>query len=242
MKVIGIIPARGGSKGVLRKNIRIVAGEPLIAYAVKAARESELLTAFIVSTDDKEIAGIAGHYGSPVFIRPPKLAQDDSPMVATVQNALEYAEKKSGKFDAIVLIQPTSPIRTGSDIDAVIRLLGKDSAVEGVISVCPMQEIHPARMYRLNSENQMESIHAELETRQRQDLPTVYYRNGALYAVQRSVLFEQNTLMPQNKKAYIMPLEHLANIDDERDLIITDTLVRLWKEKNDGNPNSERGT
>lgn len=242
MKVVGIIPARGGSKGVLRKNIRKVAGEPLIAYSIKATQESKMLTSFFVTTDDQEIAEVSKRCGSPVLMRPPELARDDSPMVATVMNALEYAEKQNGKYHAIVLIQPTSPIRTGADIDAVVELLERDDAVDGVISVCTMQDIHPARMYHLDNENRMKSLNQELETGQRQNLPPVYYRNGALYAVRRSVLVEQNTLMPTNKRAYVMPSEYLVNIDDERDLIIADVLVRLWKEKKNDNSNPKRGT
>jgi len=231
MRVLGVIPARGGSKGVVGKNIRLVGGEPLIVYSIQAAKESQSLTYFLTTTDSEEIAEIARRYGSPVLMRPIELAQDGTPMVPVIFHALEHAERKLGiQFDAIVLLQPPAPIRTGTDIDSIIQILREDPDVECVISVCPMEDVHPARMYRLNKGGWMDPLWPEWETAQRQDLPVVYYRNGSLYAVYRSVLVEQRTLMSKHKKAYVMPREHLVNIDDERDLIISDVLVRLWKE------------
>jgi CMP-N-acetylneuraminic acid synthetase len=229
---LGVIPARGGSKGVLHKNVRLVAGEPLVAYAIRTAQESRRLTAFLTTTDDDEIAEVARRCGSPVLRRPPELAQDDTPMVPVLLHALEHAERQAGApYDTIVLLQPPAPIRAGEDIDAIVRMLEKDPTVESVISVSPMEDVHPARMYRLDAEGWMEPLWPEWETAQRQELPIVYYRNGALYAVRRWVLVEKHTVVGHCKKAYVMPRERLANIDDERDLIITDLLVRLWKEE-----------
>ena len=231
MHILGIIPARGGSKGVARKNLRSVAGEPLVVYAIRAAQQSRLLTAFLTTTDDDEIAKIARLHGAPVLRRPPELAQDDTPMVPVLLHALESAEREAeARYDAIVVLQPTAPIRTGEDIDTVITMLEKDSTVDCVISVSSVDDEHPARMYYLDEEGWLEPLKKEWETSQRQALPVVYYRNGALYAVRRSVLVEQKTVMGNRKKAYIMPRSHLCNIDDERDVIIADLLVRLWKE------------
>lgn len=231
LRVLGVIPARGRSRGVRQKNVRVVAGEPLIAYAIRAARASRLLTAFLTTTDDDEIAEAARRCGSPVVRRPPELARDDAPIVPTLLHALEHAEGKAGMlYDAIVLLQPPAPIRTGEDIDAVIGILEKDPTVESVISVYPVGDAHPARMYRLDAEGGIEPLWPEWETAQRQDLPVVYHRNGAVYAVRRRFLVEQRTVMARRKKAYVMPRERLANIDDERDLAVADLLVRLWKE------------
>lgn len=231
MRVLGVIPARGGSKGVRRKNVRLVGGEPLIAYAIRAARESRLLTAFLTTTDDDEVAEVASRYGSPVVRRPQGLAGDETPIVPVLLHALEHAEREAGlRYDAVVLLQPPAPIRTGEDVDAVIGMLEKDPTVESVISVCSMEDTHPARMYRLGAEAWMEPLWSEWETAHRQDLPAVYHRNGALYAVRRRVLVEERAVMSRRKKAYVMPRERLANIDDERDVMVVDLLVRLWKE------------
>jgi CMP-N-acetylneuraminic acid synthetase len=230
LNVLGIIPARGGSKGVIGKNTRLVAGEPLIAYSIQAAQASRSLTYFLTTTDDERIAEVAERYGSPVLRRPADLAQDDTPMVPVVLHALDQAEKATERFyDLVVLLQPTSPIREGSDIDAVIHMFEGEPELEGVISVCAMDDAHPARMYHLDEAGWMEPLWSEWETARRQDLPVVYYRNGAIYAIRRSTLVEQRTLMSRRKKAYVMPVERLANIDDERDLVITEALVKLWK-------------
>ncbi len=231
MKTLGIIPARGGSKGVKDKNIRIVAGEPLISYSINAAQNSKLLTHYLTTTDSEKIANIAREYGSYVLMRPDELARDETPMLPVVIHAIEHAEKRFQiRYDSIVILQPTAPIRKGEDIDAVIKILENKPEIEGVVSVCPMNEIHPARMYKVDKRGEMKSLWPEWETAQRQSLPVVYYRNGALYAVRCSILYEQNTLLPKKKAAYIMPVEHMVNIDDMRDLIIADVMVKMWKE------------
>ena len=230
MKVIGIIPARGGSKGVKKKNIRVVAGEPLIAYAIRTAKESTKLDYFVVTTDDPEIAEVAKQYGAPVIMRPKELAKDNTPMVPVVIHALEEVEKESeGDFDIVVLLQPTSPIRRGVDVDDVIKLF-EDSDVECVVSVCDVADMHPARMYRLTSSGFIVPFWPEFESLRRQDLPKVYYRNGTIYAIRTDVLKEQKTFMCNKKKAYIMPAKWMVNIDSERDLLIADVMVKLWKE------------
>lgn len=231
MRTLGLIPARGGSKGVAHKNVRLVAGEPLIAYAIRTAQASRLLTTFLTTTDSDDIAEVAHRYGSPILRRPSELARDNTPIVPVLLHALEYAERAAKTpYDAIVLLQPTAPIRTGEDVDAVISMLDRAPEVESVISVCPVEDAHPARMYRLEAEGWLTPVWPHWETAQRQALPAIYHRNGALYAVRRRLLVEQRTVMGARKQAYVMPREWQANVDDERDLLITDVLVRLWKQ------------
>lgn len=235
MKTLAVIPARGGSKGVRRKNVRLVAGQPLITYAIQTAQQSIQLDAYAVTTDSEEIANVSRAAGAVTLMRPANLAQDDTPMLPVIIHALEQMEQATGTcFDVVILLQPTSPIRTGKNIDDVIAILKADQSVDGVISVCPMDDTHPARMYTLDND-WMTPLWPNWEPTQRQKLPVVYYRNGAIYAVRRSVLFTQQTLMPARKKAYVMSHEWLANIDDERDLVIADALIRLWKQDNGSN-------
>jgi CMP-N-acetylneuraminic acid synthetase len=222
-----VIPARGGSKGVPRKNLRLVDGEPLIAHAIRAARESRRLSAFVTTTEDDEIAKVAAGGGSPVLMRPPDLAADDSPMVEVVLHALARSEQEAGgSYDAVVLLQPSSPVRTGQDIDAAIGILEGDPEIEAVVSVVPTEDDHPARMYRMDGRGELESYWPELETAQRQVLPVLYYRNGAIYAVRRSVLVHKRTLMGDRKRPYVMSRDRLVNVDEERDLVIADALVQ----------------
>lgn len=231
MRSLGIIPARGGSKGVPRKNVRLVAGKPLIAYAVQAAEQSRRLTSFLTTTDDDEIAEISARWGSPVLRRPADLAQDGTAMVPVLVHALEAAEQKANaSFDAIILLQPTSPFRRGEDVDSVIEILETDLEIDSVVSVCEMDDTHPARMYWMDAKGYLDSLLPEWETARRQDVPLVYYRNGALYACRRKLLVERQLIMGDRKKAYVMPRAWLANIDDERDLVIADALAPFWQE------------
>lgn len=211
------------------KNIRLVAGKPLIAYAIECARESKKLTTTIVSTDNLDIANVASEYSTEVLLRPESLAQDDTPMPPVLIHVVQELARRGQHYDIVVLLQVTSPIRTGVDVDNVISMFESDSTLEAVISVVPMDDVHPARMYTLEEGNWMQPFLEKGEEQRRQDLPLVYYRNGCIYAIRTEVLLQKNTLMPVNKKAYVMPAKYLANVDDERDLIITETLLKLWK-------------
>lgn len=222
-KTLGVIPARGGSKGVPRKNIRLVAGRPLIAYTLDAARGSRLLTRHIVSTDDEEIATVAQREGASVLMRPPELAEDGTPMVPVVKHALMSMKPTEGGYDFVVVLQPTTPLRTAEDIDTALRILCETGA-DSVISVYQVADHHPARMYRL-IEGRLVPYEAEPAQRLRQTLPPVYHRNGAIYACRTSLLFEQETLIGSDVRPYIMPRERSINIDDELDLAFADFLL-----------------
>ena len=231
LRVIGVIPARGGSKGVPGKNLRVVGGASLLAHAVRAARESARLEAFVVSTDDREIAEAARGLGVEVLDRPGSLATDTAPMAPVLIHALEVFERRGGHpVDGVVLLQPTSPIRTGADIDRAVELLATDRSIDSVIGVCEMDDVHPGRMYRLEKGERLLPLDPSLEQLNRQDLPPVYYRNGAIYAVRRQTLVRSGRVIGERPAALVMPTAWLANVDDERDLIIADALVRAWQE------------
>ncbi len=149
MNILGVIPARGGSKSVPRKNIALVHGKPLIAYTIEAAQHSRLLTHFLVSSDDPEIIAVARKYGAPVpFVRPAELATDIAPTLPVVQHAVGEMERMHGiTYDFVVLLQPTTPLRLPEDIDAALEKLVATGA-NSVISVCDVGAYHPARMRR----------------------------------------------------------------------------------------------
>ena len=142
---------------------------------------------------------------------------------------MEALEKDGEVYDILILLQITSPIRTGKNVDDIIEMFEQDPSLSGVISVVPMHDVHPARMYRLDDSNLMLPLNPEWETARRQDIPPVYYRNGCIYAIRTDLLKLNKTLMPEGKKGYVMPVEWLANIDDERDLIITEALIKHLK-------------
>ncbi len=225
IEVLGIIPARGGSKGVPRKNVRQVAGRPLIAYTLEAAAAARRLSRFVTSTDDAEIAAVAAECGSPVLRRPPELAADDTPMLRVVEHVLAASAAERGEPpEVVVLLQPTSPLRTAADIDAAVELLLTTGA-DSVVSVYRVEDHHPARMYRLR-DGCLLPYEPEPADRLRQALPAVYHRNGAVYACRRALIEERGTLLGGVVRPYMMPRERSINIDDEVDLGLAELLLR----------------
>jgi CMP-N,N'-diacetyllegionaminic acid synthase len=213
VNILGIIPARGGSKGVRRKNVRPVASKPLIAYAIEAAAASAALTRWVVSTEDDEIAAVSRQLGADVIPRPAALARDDTPMVPVLVDAME---RTGGGWDAIVVLQPTTPLRTAKDIDDAIALLDETGA-DSVVSVYLVEDHHPTRMYTLDG-GRLAPYANEPAARLRQALPPVYHRNGAVYACRADILLNQRTLIGEDTRPLVMPRERSINIDDELDL------------------------
>ena len=229
MRVLGIIPARGGSKGVQGKNIRIIAGKPLIQYTIDACKNCQKLSDFVVSTDSDQIKKIVEKTGTKVVDRPPELGLDTSSVVDAALHVLENVEDKNNPFDAIMLLQPTSPIRTGEDIDKAIDLLNTVLDIDGVISVIQVDDNHPARMYLVNEKGYLESFLPVFEETRRQDLPNVYHRNGSIYLVRRDFLINNRTFMPKKKAALIMPSDFHINIDNEQDVLLAEIVINEWK-------------
>lgn len=224
MKVIAIIPARGGSKGVPGKNKKIIDGKSLICYTIEAALQSELLFQTWVSSDDPEIIDIARQYnGIQIHERDGSLATDQSPVADTIKDIIQHTD-----CEAIMLLQPTAPIRTSRNIDEAIGLLLSSININSVISVVAMNDIHPARMY-WKKDNLLTSILPEFEQARRQDIPTAYYRNGSIYLVKRSAFDEKHSVMVKPTTPFIMPAGWLLNIDEPRDMIIAEALIPAWK-------------
>src|SRR2546430_4022808 len=176
MRVLGLIPARGGSKGVPRKNLCVIAGKPLLEYTAVAALDAHRLSRIVLSTEDEEIAEVGRHYGVEVpFLRPKALAQDTTPMLPVVQHALRMLTAAGDRFDAVCLLQPTNPLRRASDIDQAIGLLERTGA-DSVISFVEVGDTHPARMKYLTAEGRVidPPFAEEVEGQRRQDLPQLY--------------------------------------------------------------------
>jgi CMP-N,N'-diacetyllegionaminic acid synthase len=237
MRTLCIIPARGGSKGVKRKNIRMVAGKPLIAYSIECAQKCKKISFLAVSTEDDEIADVAIEFQSPVIMRPKELAKDETPMLPVLQHALDQLEPEGLTFDLIILLQATSPLRTPDDVDNVISMFEEDASLDGVISVVELHNLHASHMYNIDSEGKMRTVADVNEAGNRQHLPPVYYRNGCIYAVRPEAMKREGSIMVKNKKAYIMPAEWWANIDEEKDLLNTENLLKRWKKSHASSEN-----
>ncbi|MBA4388470.1 MAG: N-acylneuraminate cytidylyltransferase [Verrucomicrobia bacterium] len=224
MKVLGIIPARGGSKTVPRKNICLVAGKPLIVYSVECAKRSAGLARCIVSTDSPEIADLCRQAGADVpFLRPAELAGDATPTLPVLLHALDHLTEA---YDAVMILQPTSPLRQPGDVDSAIRLLDSDPSADSVISVVKVGDHHPARMKQIRAGVLIDPPFAEsMEGQRRQDLSEYYLRNGAIYLTRTQVLRQQGSLKGRKSLAYVMPEERSVNIDGQMDLLLAEALL-----------------
>jgi CMP-N-acetylneuraminic acid synthetase len=230
MKVLAIIPARGGSKGVPGKNIRLVHGKPLIAWTIECALASRGLERIVVSSDDDAIlAVVQGYAGILARKRPPELARDDTPIVPVIAHALAREEADGGgPYDAILLLQPTAPMREPLHVEQALAALG--DGVNAVISVCAMRDMHPARMYRMDDDGALSPMIPAYEQARRQDIPPAWYRNGSIYLVRRSAFDAQGAVMAKPAFGYAMDQRYLLNIDEPRDMLVAEALVPAWRQ------------
>jgi len=227
MAIIAIIPARGESKSIPRKNIKLLAGKPLIAYTIETALKCKLLDRIIVSTDDKEIAAISKKHGAEVpFMRPRELALDSIPMLPVLQHAVSYLEQNEKlHIDIVVLLQPTSPFREVSDIESCIKKLKKEKA-DSVVTVCEAEHNPYFVMMKFQDDNLVPLLKTEKPVTTRQDALKVYRLNGAVYAVKRDVLMNENKIFTDNTKAVIMPQEKSIDLDHPLDFEFAEFLIK----------------
>lgn len=225
MRVLGIIPARGGSKGLPGKNIKLLNGIPLIAYTIKEALNSNL-EEFIVSTDSEEIAEVARNYGGKVpFLRPAEIATDNASSLDVVLHALDFMKEHEGKeYDAIMLLQPTTPYRDREDINQAINLL-MSSGADSVISVTDVGGTHPARMKFIVDGNLIDPPFVEaFEGQNRQELPPMYIRNGGIYLTKVDTI-RKGSFKGNISKALVMPEKKSVNIDNIDDFEFAEWLM-----------------
>ena len=221
MKILTLIPARGGSRGIPRKNIKWLADKPLIAWTIEAALKSRYLNSIVVSTEDEEIAEIAQQWGAKVpFLRPTELAQDDTPGIDPILHALEQLPQ----FDAVMVLQPTSPLRTTQDINACIHL-AQNLHSPSVVSVTKPAK-HPYWMYQLGPSQQLQKLMDVPAVSRRQDLPPVYALNGALYFAQVDWLRQHRTFVTDETIAYMMPRERSLDLDTLLDWKWAELLIK----------------
>ncbi len=224
--IMGLVTARGGSKGVPGKNIKPLASRPLIAWSIEAAKRSRGLERVIVSTDDEKIARVARKWGADApFIRPDYLARDDSPHIDVVVHAIEWMkEYRDYSPEYIMLLQPTSPLRTVDDIDAAIRIARKNDA-ESVISVCE-SPAHPYKIRKISGDGLLSDfVEKPNGYLRRQDLPAAYFENGAIYLVKKDIVINKRTLYPENTYPYIMKPEHSIDIDTLWDFRLAEIIL-----------------
>jgi len=224
MRTLGVIPARGGSKGIPHKNLAPLAGRPLLAYTADAVRESRRLTRTVVSTEDPAIAAAATALSLDVpFLRPADLAADDTPMLPVVQHAWQ-AVAADGGYDAVVLLQPTSPLRRGAHIDAAIALL-ESSGADSVVSVVEVpHQYSPVSVLRL-VDGRLQPYQDGPKATRRQDKPRFYARNGPAVIAVRAHVLAAGSLYGDDSRPLVMPMRDSHDIDSPDDLEFVELLL-----------------
>jgi len=228
MSIVAVVPARGGSKSVPRKNIRVIGGKPLIAWTIEAALKCRSLGRVITSTDDDEIAQIARQFGAEVpFLRPVDLASDTATSVDVVLHALDWLQQNEhAQPDFVMLLQPTSPLRTAEDIEAAV-VLQREKQAEAVVSVC--ETAHPPQWLKRfgpNGELLPWESGVELEPSRRQEAALAYQQNGAIYLVKTVTLSRARTFLPERTFGYVMPPERSVDIDSPWDFYLAELILK----------------
>ncbi len=220
MQIVAIIPARGGSKGVPRKNIKLLAGKPLIAHTILSALDACLVDHVYVSTDDARISSVSEEYGAAIIKRPDELSGDTVSSEAALIHALEAIEAKGGQPDLVVFLQCTSPIRTGQDIDKAIKKLRSEGA-DSLVSVSPSH-----RFLWEEVDGVARSINYDYRNRpRRQDMNPQYVENGSIYIFKPWVLKELGNRLGGKISLYVMPEEQSWEIDSLQDFEYVEYLL-----------------
>lgn len=217
MATLGLIPARGGSKGIPRKNVLLIAGKPLVAWTIETALAAKWIDRVVVTTDNDEIAEVAARHGADVpFLRPPELARDETPGIDPVLHALDALPG----YDRLVLLQPTSPLRSTDDIDAAIAM-----ATDGRTVLSVTEAPHADWIFAMDAAGLLD-IGASKPVARRQDMEKRYTLNGAIYVADCGELRENRSFLGPNTAGYIMPAERSVDIDSPLDWRLAELLLR----------------
>lgn len=235
VKIIAIIPARGGSKGLPRKNIIPLGGKPLISHSIEVAKKSKLIERVFVTTDDEEIANVAKKYGAEVpFIRPAELAQDDTPPGPVLDHVLKFLSDEEGiKPEIIVWLEPPCPFRTAKEVDEAIHILQGDPEADSLRAVCePFQ--NPYKSWTLEGkylEPLMEQKGNAFHSGPRQNTKTVYWQNGTIFLIKRSTLLNKGNMFGDKILPFIMPDSRFIDIDTKEDLALAEFYLKKFKDE-----------
>jgi len=226
-EILTIIPARGGSKGIPKKNIAPLAGKPLIAWVIEAALASKNISRLIVDTDSEEIAAVAREWGAETpYLRPEEYARDDTPSIATLQHGLRWLEANEGYVpEYLMCLQATTPFLTTADIDGAVALL-KEKQADALVSVSPVK--HPPQwLRRVDADDRLQDYFPDQPfIARRQDVTPAYELNGAIFIARPGLLLEQGTWYVDSTCGYVMENEAWVDIDTPFDLQLADLVMR----------------
>ncbi|HIO69741.1 MAG TPA: acylneuraminate cytidylyltransferase family protein [Nitrospirales bacterium] len=224
-RILGETLARGGSKSVPMKNIRLLLGIPLIAYTIAEALRSHLITRYLVSTDDERIREVALKYGGEApFLRPAELATDTASSVGALQHALNWVEQEEGiRYDYVIELMCTNPLKTVDDVDGALQKLIATGA-DSVIAMHQLDDHHPIRIKKIVDDKIVDFCLPEIPESRRQDLkPGAYIRSGSIYALRRDhLMVDGRRYGTENSRPHILPPERAVNVDTEFDFLVAE--------------------
>ena len=230
-KVLAVIPARSGSKGIPKKNVRTLYGKPLIQYMIEAANNAKMVDKVIVSTESAEIGKIAEECGAEVpFLRPPELAIDEVQITAPVKHAMEFYDTNNIHFEMVLSLQATSPLTISSDIDSCINKM-IETGCDSVVSMKVLEEVHPWRIYDMKGDLVVPfNEYTNEDFPQRQDRPPAYKFSGAIYLRKRHLLENWNDVdfaLGEDVRGILIPSDRAVDINGPIDMIVAESLVKM---------------
>ena len=231
-KILGLILARSGSKGIKQKNISKLCGKPLMAWTINSALKSKRLTDVILGTDSAIITKIGKKFGADVpFIRPLKFSKDKSPSIDAIEHAIKWLRKKGKNYEFVVLLEPTSPLRDHNDIDLAINKVIKLKA-QSLVSVSKAVALHPAYLYKKTKTEKIKPFKTyKKKYIRRQDIEPVYFMEGTIYISKVSTLLKKKTFCHKNTLMYEVPKWKSFEIDDSLDLILVRAIIQNKQKK-----------
>lgn len=229
-KILALIPARGGSKGIKGKNIILLNEKPLIAYTIESALKSRYIDSTVITTDSKEIASVAKQYGGRVpFLRPMQLAEDSSKTIDAVLHALEKLNESREQYDILVLLQPTQPLRETEDIDQALEIFFENNQ-KALVSVS-LADSNPLLIRTIDTNGRLVSLLNCSSTCRRQDIPAYYQVNGCIY-INKIEELNNKTSFNDNEVPFIMTKERAVDIDDMGDLAVAEYYMKNKEQRN----------
>lgn len=230
-KILAIIPARSGSKGLPGKNIKNLCGKPLIAWSILAALKSKYIDEIVVSTDSQNIADIAISYGASVpFLRPSKLAKDESTSFDVLEHCINFYKNNNKKYDLVIMLEPTSPQRESIDIDNSIDKLMASPVARSIVGVARVESQHPIFLVKKNTNDFISGYEdPDMKIKRRQEISPLYFFEGSLYVSYIDTLLKLKTFYHAKTLGFEMPKWKSFEIDDFDDFLIIETFMKLKK-------------
>lgn len=227
MQTLGIILARGGSKGIPGKNIKAFCEKPLIAWSIDQGLKSKKIDELIVSTDSKEIADISLQYGAKVpFIRPSHLSEDTSSSIDAIFHAVKFYKDKGYNFEKVILLEPTSPLRDTTDIEKAFEILESNKKAKSIVGIAHVSGAHPDFLVKLDSEKFITFYKNDFNFKRRQELEDLFFFEGSLYISYTDTLIERKSFYHNQTMGYVMPKWKAFEIDESEDFIIAESIMQ----------------